>query len=668
MRKLIFLSFFLPFISILGQTTVIKNKGKLETTDVKVIEEIKIILDSVDVLGSTLPSEKGHLVYSKSEIDILNSPYQNVGEILETFPGLEIRSRSLNDVQADISLRGSTFDQVLILVNGVPYSDPQTGHHNMNLPVPSGAIKSIHAMPSGGSYRYGPFAFAGVIDIVTKNGSDPGGYASAGIGQYGYQNGSAGLSLGKILGFFTRIDLDYKAAAGELGNRDFAQWQAFLSTERQIKDIGKLSFNGGYLAKKFGAFNFYSFNFPDQFEAIQSLSANVKIESKYGTIKGYVRQHSDHFELFREEAGFYEYTGDGQFFNTNDSSLAPSWYNEHNNHRSHTYGLDYESKDISIQIGKVSSSLKYGIDFRRDNIISNVLGKDLATPIMADQRAFYLKGDLRNNGGIFTQYNLGNLNTGVRINYNDNYGMDWLPNIDYVHSFNNSTAIKGSVNRSFRLPTFTDLYYTLGGAQGSINLKPEYAWNSELSFSQSFDKNQSILPSKISITAYHRYGENLIDWIYRTVGSEQLLQADNLTQVSIYGAELKAMGNLNNKLFYSINGQFASHQTGSIDGQSIYVLDYLANRFQAELNSIVLNGFQFGLVGTRQERAGSFISSSGEETKYPAFTTLDLRLSYDHDGLFIYLDALNLFDEEIYDRGNVPLAGRWVKLGLRFHW
>ena len=652
MRKLIFLFFFsLPFISILGQS-----------------DKFEILLDSVDVLGSTLPSEKGHLVYSKNEIDILNSPYQNVGEVLETFPGLEIRSRSLNDVQADLSVRGSTFDQVLILVNGVPYSDPQTGHHNMNLPVPTGAIKSIHVMPSGGSYRYGPFAFAGVIDIVTKNGSNPGGYASAGVGQYGYQNGAAGLSLGKILGFYSRIDLDYKAADGAFRNRDFAQWQAFLSAERQIRGVGKLSLNGGYLAKKFGAFNFYSFNFPDQFEAVQSLSANIKLESNWGMVQGYIRQHNDHFELFREEAGFYEYMGDGRFFNTNDSSLAPSWYSEHNNHKSHTYGLDYESKDISIQLGKVSSSLKYGLDFRRDDIISNILGIDLVNTIIADQRAFYLKGDLRNNGGIFTQFNLGNLNTGFRINYNDNYGIDWLPNVDYTLSFNDYSSIKGSVNRSFRLPTFTDLYYTLGGAQGSINLKPEYAWNSELSFSQSFDKNQSVLPSKISITAYNRYGENLIDWIYRTVGSEQLLQADNLTQVSIYGIEIKALGDLNKKLFYSLNGQFASHQTGSIDGRSIYVLDYLANRLQAELNSSVFNGFQFGLVGTRQERAGSFISPSGEEIKYPAFATLDLRLSYDHDGLFIYLDGLNLFDEEIYDRGNVPLAGRWLKLGLRFHW
>ena len=75
-------------------------------------------------------------------------------------------------------------------------------------------------------------------------------------------------------------------------------------------------------------------------------------------------------------------------------------------------------------------------------------------------------------------------------------------------------------------------------------------------------------------------------------------------------------------------------------------------------------------MGTRQERAGSYTSTIDieEKIKYPAFSTLDMQLSYDNDGLCIFINAQNLFNSEIYDRGNVPLAGRWVKLGIRFHW
>jgi iron complex outermembrane receptor protein len=651
MRKVIFVSFLcLPFIFVSGQSSE------------------SILLDSIDVLSSTLPSEDGHLVYSKNEYDILNSPYTNVGEILEVFPSLEIRSRSLNDVQGDISLRGSTFDQVLMLVNGIPYSDPQTGHHNMNLPVPAGSIESIHIMPSGGSYRYGPFAFAGVIDIITKKGSDQGGYASASIGEYGFQNGAAGVSLGKIMGFYSRIDLEYKAADGELLNRDFAQWQAFISAEREIKRLGKIILNAGYLAKNFGAFNFYSFNFPNQFEAIQSLSANAKMHMGMGTIKAYVRQHKDHFELFREEIGYYEYAGANQFINTIDSSYAPTWYREHNNHKSNTYGVDFESREKKLRIGSLNASYKYGLDFRRDEIISNILGKDLLNPVLADQRAYYLKGDERNNSGVFAQFQLGKLNSAIRLNANDNFGIDWLPNLDYSHTLNSNCIIKASINRSFRLPSFTDLYYTLGGAQGSESLRPEHAWNSEVSLTKLFKNKKIMFPQKFVITGYHRYGQNLIDWIYRTVNNEEVLQADNLTQVTIFGTEIHTKGNLNKLLFYSLNAQIASHRTGDIDGQSIYVLDYLANRIQAEIHSKSFNGYKIGLVGTRQERAGSYISSVGEKIKYPAFSTIDMQLSYDNDGLCIFMNAQNLFNSEIYDRGNVPLPGRWAKLGIRFHW
>tara|TARA_B100000780_G_scaffold277419_1_gene248093 strand:- start:4975 stop:6942 length:1968 start_codon:yes stop_codon:yes gene_type:complete len=650
---ILFFSFSIP--SIFGQVNVGSNQ---------------IQLDTVNVLSSTLHQEEGHVVYSKNEFDIQNSPYQNVGELLETYPGLEIRSRSLNDVQADISLRGSSFDQVLVLVNGVPYSDPQTGHHNLNLPVPLGSIATIHVMPSGGSYRYGPFAFAGVIDIVTKVGSDLAGYATAGVGQYGYQNGAAGISLGEILGFSTRIDLDYKAADGAISNTDFVQWQGFFSAERQIKSFGKLIISGGYLAKRFGAQNFYSFNFPEQFEAIRSLSVNARLQGSWGKVQVYGRQHHDHFELFREEAGFYESLGSGQFLNTKDSTMAPSWYSEHNNHRSNTYGLDYETKDISAQVGDLTAVIKYGMDFRRDEIISNVLGTLLITPIIApDNRAYYLKGDIRNNAGVFYKMNLGTLTAALRLNYNDRYGFDWLPNLDFVQSITGEGSIKASVNRSFRLPTFTDLYYTLGGAQGSATLKPEYAWNSEVSYQTSLSPDNLILPSNVNFTVYHRYGTNLIDWVYRTVGTEELLQADNITQVSIYGIEFNAKGDLlNRKLFYTLSGQFASHQTGQINGQSIYVLDYLSNRFQGELQTAPFKGYKIGLIGTRQERAGSYVNTTSEVVKYPAFSTLDIRLSFDHDGLLIFIDALNLFDEKIYDRGNVPLPGRWVKAGLRFHW
>ena len=80
-------------------------------------------------------------VISKKEIE--NSPAQSIDELLQQFSGLDIRKRGANGVQSDISLRGGTFDQVLILVNGIPMNDAQTGHNVMNLPIDLSAIEKI---------------------------------------------------------------------------------------------------------------------------------------------------------------------------------------------------------------------------------------------------------------------------------------------------------------------------------------------------------------------------------------------------------------------------------------------------------------------------------------------------------------------------------------------
>ena len=188
-----------------------------------------VILDVVTVPYFTLGTEReiGHHVEWQNASG--NLPLQNASDALERrFASVDIRSRSLNDVQSDISIRGSTFDQVLILVNGIPYSDPQTGHHSMNLPVPLEAISSIEVLPSGGSYRYGPFAFAGVVNLTTHPAVSKIGYAHAGIGQFGYQRGAAGLYLGQVASTHVRMDMDYKAADGAIVNTDFSQLQTYI--------------------------------------------------------------------------------------------------------------------------------------------------------------------------------------------------------------------------------------------------------------------------------------------------------------------------------------------------------------------------------------------------------------------------------------------------------
>lgn len=75
------------------------------------------------------------------------TPEQNsIEQVLSTLPGIDIRTRGPHGSQADVSMRGGTFDQVMICLNGIPVSDAQTGHYALNLPVPLSAIERIEVL------------------------------------------------------------------------------------------------------------------------------------------------------------------------------------------------------------------------------------------------------------------------------------------------------------------------------------------------------------------------------------------------------------------------------------------------------------------------------------------------------------------------------------------
>lgn len=630
-----------------------------------------IPLPTIDVNQSLNQVMDNHAIVTLERKEIEALAANNVGDALEWMMGLDVRQRGHADVQSDLSIRGSSFDQVLILVNGVPYSDPQTGHHSMNIPVPLRSVERIELLSSGGSHRYGPFAFAGVINIVTID--SKAGYAEAAAGQYGLQVGSAGLSLGEFKGMHSRVDMAYKAADGQMTNRDYAQHHVLLRSKGNL-DVGHLDLMVGLVGKQFGAHNFYTYQFPDQFEAIQSTSASASYASHDGRLRGriYGRQHLDHFELFREAYGYYQRLASDVFMHTLDSSLAPSWYSEHNNHRSRTIGSE---ATLHLQGGNTMPwTLEGGLDWRHDDIVSNILGLDMTTTIPApDGRATYSKFDDRQNAGAFLAYTFRpiaplRINLSNRINWNSRHGLLNLPGFSMGYHWRESDGTHGkayaSLNKGFRLPTFTDLYYRLGGAMGSADLQAEHAWNSEIGISQ------TTATQKLTFNLYQRRGQNLIDWVYRNIDSNSVLQADNITEVTIQGLEASYAHRFQNIGYLQLQGSLARHEASSgIDGTSIYVLDYLSSRVQAKYLTVPYHGMRIGWNLNWQDRQGSYIDADSQlPVAYSAFATQSLRLTWANEEVDVNIDINNLSNVSVIDRGNVPLPGRWISAGFRFHW
>ena len=188
-----------------------------------------LMMDGVVVTASRTPVEaqkSTRIVTVITKTEIARAPGRNLNDILRNIPGLDIRQRGPLGTQADLSIRGGTFDQTLILLNGVNITDPQTGHHNLNLPVDIESIERIEILNGPAAKSFGPNAFSGVINIITGNRSPNRISTSLLLGQYGLSGASANISntLGKLEQF---LSLSRTASDGYIENTDFSNGTVF---------------------------------------------------------------------------------------------------------------------------------------------------------------------------------------------------------------------------------------------------------------------------------------------------------------------------------------------------------------------------------------------------------------------------------------------------------
>lgn len=577
--------------------------------------------------------------------EIADSPVKSLDGILQYALNIDVRSRSPLGVQADISIRGGHFDQTLIMVDGIKMNDPQTGHHSLNLPIPMEMIERIEVLQGGASRVFGPSAFAGVINIITKKQVDKLNQVRSVLGQYGlYALGvQSGFQKEKVKLFVTA---DKMKSDGFAYNTAFERVTLYSKLDWELKD-GFLAIQGGFLDNKFGASNFYFPSVFDQYEEIKAKFGAVTWQKNFSnnfssTINASFRQHNDlyDFNKFRETA-----------------------VENVNFHQSDVFELEWKARKLS-QFGATA----FGAAYRNEYILSNRLGlqRESIKPIPGYDGLFYDQSFNRGNWSGFFEHQkaLNNLlfSGGALLNYNSQFGSQIYPGLDISYIVNSSTSLYTSYNRALRLPTFTELYLNTSTVVADENLLPEKANAFEIGYK--YKKDGFLL----NISTFYRQTKDAIDKVKRPELARPTMEnIDNINfggvefNTAIYFRRVGALKSIQGNYAYLV----ANRQEEGF--QSFYTLNFLKHKASIGTNFEWLPNFTTSIWYTFKDRQGTYQFTANEPIiPYENVHLLDIRLAYSFKGIRLFADANNLLNYKYFEFGFVEQPGRWISTGLSY--
>jgi iron complex outermembrane receptor protein len=584
------------------------------------------------------------MVTAKDRHDISLSQISGLPDILRGISGIDPRQRGPFGIQADISIRGGTFEQTMILFNGVNISDPQTGHNSLNIPVDLDDIERIEIIKGPAAKTFGPNAFNGVINIIAGNQTRNAITVRSNAGMHGSFKTGATISSGtdKLSSY---LSYNRQSSEGYIKNTDFFSdnlyMNARLNSGRFISEL-----QAGMMKKEFGANSFYSLRFPEQFEALQNSFISLKTE-RTGQLKvsltGYYRYNTDRFELIR------------------NSSLVPF-----NHHLTRIAGMNLNGS-YKHKFG----TLNLGYELRNENILSNILGFQLNNPlpVRGYDNALYTKSHNRLNTSIFAENYLTagklNVNTGALLYFNSDYGTSgFYPGIDIAYGITKSVKLYASANPTLRMPSFTEMFYSSPVQKGNSALKPEKAFTLEGGIKM--ERSNFIA----SAALFRREGKELIDWVKNASPDSLIWRSSNHARVDISGLEasisyfLRGFESPDRRRSVGLSVSLLDSDTYPDSLLSRYVFDYLRSKFVADIHFWVTGNFHISGNVTYSDRNGGYQGNSGSTVMYPPFWVTDIKFVYASDKITLHLGASNLLNTKWYDFGGIIQPGIWINSGV----
>jgi vitamin B12 transporter len=567
-----------------------------------------------------------------------NLPARSIADALSFSAGVDVRQRGLSGTQADIGIRGGNFEQSLILVNGFKMTDPQTGHHAANLPIPLIAVSEIQVFKSPTVLPFGQSALTGAVHI--------GAYAQDAFEVKTTAYGGSFNSFGaqamvrmRIKKYQQLLAISRDQSAGHWYNSDFVNHQFFYTGSHSlgVNQRHRLTYTAAYTDRNFGANGFYSNKFPDQWERTTMAMAGAKhnfhwYSKKEGSSTWYqfrqqamLRSHADEFRLKRNDPAFYT--------NTHVSNV-----------------LSYEAQ-LSVNVNR--QQLLFGLEQRLEQLNSSNLGLRERQYQSAFVQAQGSLGTVNYAAGLLVfAYNLEN--------------PQLMPSLQLGKGLANRQYIFANYSRGNRVPSWTEMFYTDPSNVGNPNLLPEFSHATELGWRQTPDYSDGTwLQFQAEAALFYRQHTNMIDWVRDASPvnpNPNPWTPVNIASVAFTGFESSVSLNLKKKSTWgpkklNVNYTYITAQHHFTNEQeSRYAITSMRHQLnglaQFDLSEKVQLNFTYRLV---------------QRIEQPLYQVIDAKLNLPViRNWTIFIEANNLSNTQYVEAGFVQMPGRWFKLGLTF--
>ena len=582
----------------------------------KAVQELDTILIKSTRIDLPFKESSRTITVITSEV-IKNSAATNVADLLQQVAGVDIRRRGTGGSQADLYIRGGGFDQTLLLIDGIKMDDAQTGHHTMNAALPIEVIERIEIIKGPAARVFGQNAFTGAINIVTKSKLANTASVNLETGSFGQVNGS--VTVGREFENSSLIaHVGVLTSDGYRENSDYNNYNYFLKGifNKKNQPIEVLA---TFFDKKFGAQNFYtpdSWGFNEYEETQNSLlaaSTTFRTEKFKITPRVYWKRGQDIFLLKRDDPSFYR-----------------------NLHITNKVGVETNASYTSN-----AGITGFGVDVSRIFISSNNLGNRNRT--MAN---LFLEHRFK-----FADDKI-DITPGVAVTYFSDFKFHAFPGLDIGFKLSENLKAYGNLGITYRIPTYTDLYYSDSSTEGNPNLKPEEAFAQEIGLKYNSGRFTS------SVAIFNRDATNLIDYIRQNT-TDAKFTATNIAKVNTKGFEVNTdyrfkINEFNQTLSFGYN-YLKDDILDQNKDLSRYSLNTLKHQFITRFTSKLFKNVRQNIIYKHAERSVGTSYNVWDASIIVDFNTFDFTVT-----------ANNIFNADYIESGFVPMPPKNILFGLRY--